>query len=1189
MFTNMNFKRLLLALMLTAAFSSFLPTGVFAQMAFVPVFPGDDNVTEISFNEGQFKGMVSVGNESSSPCADGDSTGYVKMVRAKIWAKGSSPYASNDLSAGPVWPNAGSNFEYTLPVQIPCERDSNGICTGDTIDRQSYNVSCTVYYSNNTDSYLHFKSKSADAEYQSVTPLHFTMTPGYISGTVSISGETLNYGYVTARSANYVDTRIRIGSDGKFCFPVQAPTDDITVSAWVYTTDGVRFSLENQTITDINPGDTKIVNFSVNPDYVQGTVTINNGATLTGGRVYAGNARASLSVSGSQGTFRFPISPHDDVRVTVDNISTSTGNVYNLPSKSVSVTAGTAIANWDFNPQGTVSGDFVLNCLGSNTVDKHWVTVNGGAGWKKTSISGNGPYSLSYLLPGNYSFEHRYDSVHRMPLSFLNNGDDYFHPPYEFYDRSVTAPASGSVTNNVICDAAFVNGKINFLKAVELSVVDIQDAAWANIFGYGVEDSAGGESRDKIDVETGAYDLVVSQGDWRVYRSEFKFDDPEISFNSHDPVYLNSYLYITDHAEKTSDFKKISLDGCQTHNKEIRFMTGAVTFIYQVREGDTLKSPWLKGGTKERASGLVADISNDSKRTKTMGIWNPNRDPSAGEATMVGTPGWYKITAGGILNGVNVCFGAQGEFMEDNARSSKRDNSETRELGVKIVEGKHKEVFIDLYSPTLKIESPTAACRSLMNDFVTVSGTATDDVGGIASITVNDEPADFTFTDNPDDPNEVSFRVQVALDIDTNTVKTVVRDSFGKTASDTRHIYTAGLFTVGSGGVVSTDYLYDGGMYEGELGIFSLSGMENLEPNSGLFAEEAARRALSGTPSGYVILSDAEEGARLSGQLGSGGEVDDWNEGQYNGVRRFRMRPGDKFATIMIPNDTLRAFYEDQHTKDAEKQPLFSLASSNPDFGLYFGQVANISDIGSAFVYEDMSVARSDWDYNDFIVRITGITACSPTLDNPDVGMAYDWRDMELGSALVDHISVSPPDENTLWMSVTLKSPAHLLVYDPEGRFIGKEGGYIPGATFEYDENGHQIVSLPALESGKYRVVLRAIGDGGECHLEVKGYQGADDLLASLEKPFTIGPGEVFSTTLSADAFMENMTVTFDAPQDHPEDFDKNGMVDDSDIETVSSQWNLCEGDSGFDASLDLDNDGCVTVLDIMAVVNKKE
>ena len=1164
MFTNMNFKRVLLALMLTAAFSSFLPTGVFAQMAFVPSVPGDGNITEISFNEGQFKGVVSVGNESSSPCADCDSIGCVKMVKARIQAKGSSPYASNDLSAGPVWPDAGSNFRYTLPVHIPCERDDNGICTGDTIDRQNYNVSCTVYYSNSNDSYLLFKSRSADARYLSVTPLHFTMTPGYISGTVSISGVNLNYGYVTARSADYVNTRIRIGSDGKFCFPVQAPTDDITVSAWVYTTEGVRFSLENQTITHINPGDTKIINFSVNPGYVQGTVTIGNGATLSSGRVYAGNARAPLGVSGSQGTFRFPVTPQNDVKVTVNNISASTGNVYHLPSKSVNVFAGsTTIVNWNFNPKSAVSGDFVLNCLGSNTVDKHWVMANGGAGWKKTSISGNGPYSLDYLLPGDYSFEYRYDSVHKMPLSFLNDGDDYFHPPYEFYNRSVTAPASGSGTNDVICDAAFVNGRINFLKADRLSVVDIQDTTWANIFGYGVEDSAGGESRDKIDVETGAYDLIVSQGDWRVYRSEFKFDDPEISFNNHDPVYLNSYLYITDQAKKTEESKTISLNSCQTYNEEIRFMTGAVTFIYRVREGDTLKSPWLTGGTKERASGLVADISNS--RTKTMGIWNPDRDPAAGEATMIGTPGLYNIIAGGILNGVNVTFGAQGE--------------------IEVVEGDHNEIFIDVYSPTLKVESPATVCRSLMNDVVTVSGTATDDVTGIASITVNDEPVDFTLTNNPDDPKEVSFSAQVALDIDANTVKIVVKDRLGKTASETRYIYTAGLFTVGSGGLVSTDYLYDGGMYEGELGIFSLSGMDNLEPNSGLFAEEAARRALSGTPSGYVILSDAEEGARLSGQLGSGGELHDWNDGNYKGVKRFRMRPGDKFATIMIPNDTIQAFYEDQHTKDAEKQPLFSLASSNPDFGLYFGQVANVGDIGSAFVYEDMSVARSDWDYNDLIVRITGITACSPTLDNPDIELAYDWRD---GSALVDHISVSPPDENTLWMSVTLKSPADLIVYDPEGRVIGKQGGYIPGATFEYDENGHQIVTLPALESGKYRIVLQAIGDGGLCHLEVKGYQGADEL-SSLEKPFTIGPGEVFSTTVSGDAFTENMTVTFDAPENHPEDFDKNGMVDDSDIETVSSRWNLCEGDTGFDASLDLDSDGCVTILDIMAVVNKKE
>jgi hypothetical protein len=414
----------------------------------------------------------------------------------------------------------------------------------------------------------------------------------------------------------------------------------------------------------------------------------------------------------------------------------------------------------------------------------------------------------------------------------------------------------------------------------------------------------------------------------------------------------------------------------------------------------------------------------------------------------------------------------------------------------------------------------------------------------------------------------------------------VVKDAYGKTASETRHIYTAGVFTVGASGIISLDYLYDGGMYEGELGIFSLSGMEKLVPNSGLFIEEAARRALTNNPAyGYVVLSDQTDGARLSGELGSGGEKQDWNKGNYR-LRRFRMRPGDQFATILIPNDTLQTFYDHPDTTDPEKRPIFSLASSNPDLGLCFGQIADVDGEGNAFLFEDWPTSRSDSDYNDLIVRITGVTACAPTLDHPDIRLAYDWRELELGEELADHIHVSPPDENGLWIRITLKSPADLFVHDPQGRVIGKEGGSIPGATFEFDENGHQIVTLPALDDGEYRVVLRAIGEGGLCHLEIEGFRG-DERLMSQEEPFVIGPHEVFTTTVSSDAFLGTGTITFATPTETPEcDLNGDGTCNDIDIERVSALWNICEGEDGYDPFFDLDDDGCVTILDIMRVVN---
>jgi hypothetical protein len=79
--------------------------------------------------------------------------------------------------------------------------------------------------------------------------------------------------------------------------------------------------------------------------------------------------------------------------------------------------------------------------------------------------------------------------------------------------------------------------------------------------------------------------------------------------------------------------------------------------------------------------------------------------------------------------------------------------------------------------------------------------------------------------------------------------------------------FDTGVFTVGSSGQVSIDYLFDGGLYQGELAIFSLEGMEQYQTDLNEFIAEAARRALSNSDFGHVVISDATEGARFHGSF----------------------------------------------------------------------------------------------------------------------------------------------------------------------------------------------------------------------------------------------------------------------------------------------------------------------------------
>lgn len=172
-------------------------------------------------------------------------------------------------------------------------------------------------------------------------------------------------------------------------------------------------------------------------------------------------------------------------------------------------------------------------------------------------------------------------------------------------------------------------------------------------------------------------------------------------------------------------------------------------------------------------------------------------------------------------------------------------------------------------------------------------------------------------------------------------------------------------------------------MYEGELGIFSLSGMESLEPNSTEFIEEAARRALSKSEEGCIVVSDRTQGARFRGQLGTSSEPDR-NKGDYKGVKTCTMVPGDTFATILVPNSTMQTLYDNPGTSNSHIRPIFSLASANPEHQMYFGQIAKIKkgdeEFQNAIVYEDMLLsANSDRDYNDLIVHFSGVTVYAPT------------------------------------------------------------------------------------------------------------------------------------------------------------------------------------------------------------------
>ncbi|MEG4216182.1 DUF4114 domain-containing protein, partial [Microcoleus sp. Pol14C4] len=222
--------------------------------------------------------------------------------------------------------------------------------------------------------------------------------------------------------------------------------------------------------------------------------------------------------------------------------------------------------------------------------------------------------------------------------------------------------------------------------------------------------------------------------------------------------------------------------------------------------------------------------------------------------------------------------------------------------------------------------------------------------------------------------------------------------------------FNTGVFKVDETGKVGIDYLFDGGGYEGELGIFNLDGMEKLAQNSDAFITEAARRAVSNSNLGYVVINDATEGARFSGDL-----PDDINrnQGEYKGVKTFTMLPGDRFALILVPNGANLQQVANKSATGDDARPLFSLPMANPNGSFMTGQIADVTGVGNTFVMEDLRVDKpgTDSDYNDIIFQVRGATGSAVSIDSV-INPNKEWRSTNLGKALIEYAKPYVTPEN---------------------------------------------------------------------------------------------------------------------------------------------------------------------------------
>ena len=253
---------------------------------------------------------------------------------------------------------------------------------------------------------------------------------------------------------------------------------------------------------------------------------------------------------------------------------------------------------------------------------------------------------------------------------------------------------------------------------------------------------------------------------------------------------------------------------------------------------------------------------------------------------------------------------------------------------------------------------------------------------------------------------------------------------------------STGTFTVDEDGQIEVDYLFDGGWFRGELAVFSLEGMEAYEPGSTAFIREAARRALTDSKQGRILVRDRTEGAKFSADLAW---ERDFNTGDYQGIKVFNLTPGDEVALMLVQHTTVENTWQNPNrTSQFGKIPLFSIPEANPtNYGADDGSEVVDVDGNGAIAFEDVPIKQADKDYNDFVVDIQGLDGNLPSISN-SISSVRDWRKtLILGNEELMFLS-----DDDLVMHLQFNDTSKNLAVDSAPQSLNNPGKLEQGAKF---------------------------------------------------------------------------------------------------------------------------------------------
>jgi transglutaminase-like putative cysteine protease len=234
-----------------------------------------------------------------------------------------------------------------------------------------------------------------------------------------------------------------------------------------------------------------------------------------------------------------------------------------------------------------------------------------------------------------------------------------------------------------------------------------------------------------------------------------------------------------------------------------------------------------------------------------------------------------------------------------------------------------------------------------------------------------------------------------------------------------------------------------------------------------------------------------------------------------------------------------------------------------------------------------------DWNVSD---------AYHPTWKGTDYVGYIEDRNLDELKEVFDELGndLTKRYEPSTKLMATLKCPANLHAYDSLGNHVGMndQGGidleipdsYYTGPDSDLEEivilgqSENVVYTVEALSAGEFDLTIRQTTAGGTGELI---YQSVP-IIEATEAWVDISPGNpeyLMSIDYDGNGMVDNISSPDTSRFFCYIDFSGNGVVDIQDVQQVASRWRTTDDDPAWDPSYDLDDDGIITVVDIMLVV----